>query len=122
MCSDLFFFFSSRRRHTRCSRDWSSDVCSSDLEHAPALRAAGLHRVTVSLDTLRPQRFAALTRRNHHAQVLEGIAALPRAGFSGTKLDTVVIRGVNDDELADLIEFGRRVPAEVRFIECMAVG
>jgi len=63
------------------------------------------------------ERFAALTRRNHHAQVLEGIAAVPRAGFSGTKLDTVVIRGVNDDELADLIEFGRRVPAEVRFIE-----
>ena len=91
-------------------------------EHAPALRAAGLHRVTVSLDTLRPERFAALTRRNHHAQVLEGIAAVPRAGFSGTKLDTVVIRGVNDDELADLIEFGRRVPAEVRFIEYMDVG
>src|SRR3989441_698695 len=91
-------------------------------EHAPALHAAGLHRVTVSLDTLRPERFAALTRRNHHAQVLEGIAAVPRAGFTGTKLDTVVIRGVNDDELADLIEFGRRVPAEVRFIEYMDVG
>ena len=91
-------------------------------EHAPALRAAGLHRVTVSLDTLRPERFAALTRRSHHAQVLEGIAAVPRAGFTGTKLDTVVIRGVNDDELADLIEFGKRVPAEVRFIEYMDVG
>ena len=89
---------------------------------ATALRAAGLHRVTVSLDTLRPERFAALTRRNTHAQVLEGVAAVPRAGFTGTKLDTVVIRGVNDDELADLIEFGRRVPAEVRFIEYMDVG
>jgi cyclic pyranopterin phosphate synthase len=91
-------------------------------EHAAALRAAGLHRVTVSLDTLRPDRFAALTRRTTHAQVLEGIAAVPRAGFTDTKLDTVVIRGVNDDELADLIEFGRRVPAEVRFIEYMDVG
>jgi len=89
---------------------------------APALRAAGLHRVTVSLDTLRPERFTALTRRDTHAQVLEGIAAVPRAGFTGTKLDTVVIRGINDDELADLIEFGRRVPAEVRFIEYMDVG
>jgi cyclic pyranopterin phosphate synthase len=89
---------------------------------APALRGAGLHRVTVSLDTLRPERFVALTRRNTHAQVLEGIAAVPRAGFTGTKLDTVVIRGVNDDELADLIEFGKRVPAEVRFIEYMDVG
>jgi cyclic pyranopterin phosphate synthase len=91
-------------------------------EAAPALRAAGLHRVTVSLDTLRPERFTALTRRATHAQVLEGIAAVPRAGFSGTKLDTVVMRGVNEDELADLIEFGRRVPAEVRFIEYMDVG
>jgi cyclic pyranopterin phosphate synthase len=91
-------------------------------EHAPALRAAGLHRVTVSLDTLDPARFARLTNRTTHAQVLEGIASVPRAGFTGTKLDTVVIRGVNDDELADLIEFARGVPAEVRFIEYMDVG
>ena len=91
-------------------------------DQAVALREAGLHRVTVSLDTLRPARFTALTRRDTHAQVLEGIAAAPRAGFTGTKLDTVVMRGVNDDELADLIEFGRSVPAEVRFIEYMDVG
>ena len=91
-------------------------------EQAPALRAAGLHRVTVSLDTLRPERFVALTRRNTHTQVLEGIAAVPRAGFTGTKLDTVVMRGVNDDELVDLIEYARGVPAEVRFIEYMDVG
>ncbi len=91
-------------------------------EHAAALRAAGLHRVTVSLDTLHADRFAALTRRTSHAQVLEGIRSVPRAGFTGTKLDTVVIRGVNDDELADLIEFGKTVPAEVRFIEYMDVG
>jgi cyclic pyranopterin phosphate synthase len=91
-------------------------------EHAVALREAGLHRVTVSLDTLSPERFAALTRRTPHAQVLEGIAAVPRAGFTGTKLDTVVMRGVNDDELAALIEFAKGVPAEVRFIEYMDVG
>jgi cyclic pyranopterin phosphate synthase len=91
-------------------------------EQAPALKEAGLHRVTVSLDTLRPERFVALTRRNSHAQVLEGIASLARAGFSGTKIDTVLMRGVNDDELADLIEYGRRAPAEVRFIEYMDVG
>ena len=91
-------------------------------EHAPALKEAGLHRVTVSLDTLRPERFTALTRRPSHAQVLEGIRAVPRAGFTGTKLDTVVTRGVNDGELADLIEFGKSVPAEVRFIEYMDVG
>ena len=91
-------------------------------EHAAALKAAGLHRVTVSLDTLDPRRFTRLTSRSTHAQVLEGIASVPRAGFTGTKLDTVVMRGVNDDELADLIEFGRGVPAEVRFIEYMDVG
>jgi len=91
-------------------------------EQARALKAAGLHRVTVSLDTLRPDRFARLTRRTNHAQVLEGIAALRAVGFTGTKLDTVVIRGVNDDELADLIEFGKTAPAEVRFIEYMDVG
>jgi cyclic pyranopterin phosphate synthase len=91
-------------------------------EHAAALKAAGLHRLTISLDTLDPQRFARLTNRTSHAKVLEGIAAVPAAGFTNTKLDTVVIRGVNDDELADLIEFARAVPAEVRFIEYMDVG
>ena len=91
-------------------------------EHAAALRRAGLGRVTVSLDTLRPERFRRLTRRDTHARVLEGIAAVRQAGWPGLKLDTVVIRGVNDDELTDLIEFGRAQAAEVRFIEYMDVG
>jgi cyclic pyranopterin phosphate synthase len=91
-------------------------------EQAAALRQAGLHRVTVSLDTLRADRFKRLTRREGLEQVLAGIAAVPRAGFTDTKLDTVVMRGVNDDELADLIEFGKQVPAEVRYIEYMDVG
>jgi cyclic pyranopterin phosphate synthase len=89
---------------------------------AAALREAGLHRVTVSLDTLRPDRFGVLTRRDTLPQVLEGIAAVGRAGFTGTKLDTVVMRGLNDDELEDLVEYGKRVSAEVRFIEYMDVG
>ena len=91
-------------------------------EQATALKDAGLHRITVSLDTLDPTRFAALTRRTTHVRVLEGIAAVPQGGFTDTKIDTVVIRGVNDDELSALIEFGRHVPAEVRFIEYMDVG
>ena len=92
-------------------------------EQADALRRAGLHRLTVSLDTLRPDRFRALTRRDTHGQVLAGIEAARRAGFQdGLKLDTVVMRGVNDDELADLLEYGRSVGAEVRFIEYMDVG
>ncbi len=91
-------------------------------EQAGALKAAGLHRVTVSLDTLRPDRFRALTRREGHEKVLEGIEAVRTAGFTGLKLDTVAIRGFNDDELIDLIEYGKRVSAEVRFIEYMDVG
>jgi cyclic pyranopterin phosphate synthase len=91
-------------------------------EHAEELRAAGLDRVTLSLDTLRPERFLALTGRDSHAQVLAGIAAARRSGFGKLKLDTVVLRGHNDDELADLIEYGREAAAEVRFIEYMDVG
>ncbi len=91
-------------------------------EQAQAFYNAGLHRVTVSLDTLKPERFKALTRRDTFASVLEGIEAVRRVGFTGLKLDTVAIRGYNDDELVDLIEYGRRVEAEVRFIEYMDVG
>jgi cyclic pyranopterin phosphate synthase len=91
-------------------------------DHAKELRVAGLHRVTVSLDTLRPDRFRALTRFDELGRVLSGIAAASAAGFSALKIDSVVIRGVNDDELVPLIEYGRRVGAEVRFIEYMDVG
>jgi cyclic pyranopterin phosphate synthase len=91
-------------------------------DNAAALRAAGLQRVTVSLDTLRAERFLELTRRDLHSRVLRGIESLASAGFVGTKLDSVVIRGRNDDELGDLIEFGRSMYAEVRFIEYMDVG
>jgi cyclic pyranopterin phosphate synthase len=91
-------------------------------DHAQALREAGLTRVTVSLDTLRADRFAVITRRDELDRVLEGIAAAGRAGFAPLKLDAVIMRGVNDDELADLIEFAKRVRAEVRFIEYMDVG
>ena len=91
-------------------------------EQAEDLRAAGLHRVTLSLDTLRPERFAALTGRSTHAQVLAGIEAARRIGFPKLKLDTVMLRGVNDDEVADLMEFARGIDAEERFIEYMDVG
>jgi GTP 3',8-cyclase len=89
---------------------------------ADALRQAGLHRITVSLDTLDPARFRTLTRVDAHAAVLAGIAAARRAGFTGIKIDTVVIRGTNEDELPDLLDFGRRHGLEVRFIEYMDVG
>jgi cyclic pyranopterin phosphate synthase len=86
-----------------------------------ALKAAGLRRVTVSLDTLRPDRFVKLARFDELTRVLRGIDAANRA-FGRLKIDTVVMRGVNDDELVELIEFGKRVNAEVRFIEYMDVG
>jgi GTP 3',8-cyclase len=89
---------------------------------AEALYEAGLHRVTVSLDTLRPERFRQLTRRDEYARVIEGIESVGRVGFTGLKLDTVAIRGFNDDELVGLIEFGKHFQAEVRFIEYMDVG
>jgi len=89
---------------------------------AAALRDAGLHRITVSLDTLSPRRFRELTRFDNLPAVLEGIDAAAAAGFDAIKIDSVVMRGINDDELVDLIEYGRRVGAEVRFIEYMDVG
>jgi GTP 3',8-cyclase len=90
-------------------------------EHVDALHTAGLHRITVSLDTLRRDRFIALTRFDRLDAVREGLAAAHRV-YGHVKIDAVVIRGVNDDELADLIEFGRSLDAEVRFIEYMDVG
>ncbi len=89
---------------------------------AGALRHAGLHRITVSLDTLRRDRFQALTRFDELPAVLAGIDAARDAGFDTIKLDTVVMRGKNDDELADLVGFARERGAEVRFIEYMDVG
>ncbi len=91
-------------------------------DQAAALRAAGLHRITVSLDTLSGERFRTLARFDELAAVLAGIDAASRAGFTSLKIDTVVMRGRNDDELIPLIEFGKSVGAEVRFIEYMDVG
>lgn len=90
--------------------------------HASALRDAGLQRMTVSLDTLRPERFERLTRSGSHASVLEGIREARKAGFGSVKINAVIMRGFNDDELANLIEFGQQTGTEVRFIEYMDVG
>jgi len=90
-------------------------------EHAQALKDAGLHRITVSLDTLRHDRFRTLARFDELDRVVAGIDTASPI-FGGLKIDTVVIRGVNDDELVDLIDFGRSRSAEVRFIEYMDVG
>lgn len=89
---------------------------------AEALKQAGLSRLTVSLDTLRPERFRRLAGRDALTQVLDGIEAARAAGIAPIKLNTVIVRGVNDDEIVALLEFGRRSEIEVRFIEYMDVG
>jgi cyclic pyranopterin phosphate synthase len=109
------------------ARPWIEDLALTTnglmLDDAAAdLRRAGLHRLTVSLDTLRRDRFERLARVDGLDRTLAGIAAARRAGFPTLKLDAVITRGDNDDELVDLIEFARTVPAEVRFIEYMDVG
>lgn len=91
-------------------------------DKAVALREAGLQRLTVSLDTLDPKTFHMLSRRDDLSRVLQGIDAARRAGFDGLKLDTVVIAGVNDGEIASLLRFAFGIGAELRFIEYMDVG
>jgi cyclic pyranopterin phosphate synthase len=91
-------------------------------EHADALKEAGLRRITVSLDTLHTDRFKALTRFDELARVHEGMAAARRVFGHALKIDTVVINGVNDDELVALVEYARAMDAEIRFIEYMDVG
>ena len=87
--------------------------------HAHSLREAGLDRVNISLDTLRRDRFEQMTRRDELTNVLDGIAAAQEAGFAPVKINAVVERGANDDEIVDLARFGRERGIEVRFIEFM---
>src|SRR3712207_568702 len=133
----MFFFFSSRRRHTRYWRDWSSDVCSSDLaplvddlaittngflleRDAAALVGAGVSRFNVSIDSLQRDRFFAMTRRDALPRVLRGLEAL--AAFPEAhpiKVNAVAIRGFTEEEVLPFAEFAREHPYEVRFIEFM---
>ncbi|MCZ7555741.1 MAG: GTP 3',8-cyclase MoaA [Bacteroidia bacterium] len=86
---------------------------------ADVLCDAGLDAVNISLDTLRPERFARITRRDDHSAVMAGVAAALRAGFAKVKINMVVMRGVNDDELCDVAELTRERALDIRFIEYM---
>ncbi|HEX2119433.1 MAG TPA: GTP 3',8-cyclase MoaA [Acidimicrobiales bacterium] len=86
---------------------------------APELRAAGLRRINISLDSLRPETFFAVTRRHALDQVLDGIDAAIEAGLSPVKVNCVLMRGVNDDEIVDFAAFGRERGVTIRFIEFM---
>ena len=86
---------------------------------AQTLRDAGLRRVNISLDTLDRAKFHRMTRRDELDHVLDGIEAAKDAGFDPVKINAVIERGVNDDEIVELAEYGRRHGVEVRFIEFM---
>jgi cyclic pyranopterin phosphate synthase len=86
---------------------------------AHELRDAGLDRVNISLDTLDRAKFERMTRRDELVRVLDGIEAAKEAGFAPVKINAVIERGVNDDEIVDLARFGREHDVEVRFIEFM---
>ena len=88
-------------------------------EMAPALRAAGLGRVNVSLDTLQPERFKTLARRDRFAEVIDGLEAAREAGFAPIKVNAVLMRGVNDDEVVPLARWAREQGYELRTIEWM---
>jgi cyclic pyranopterin phosphate synthase len=89
---------------------------------AVPLREAGVDRLNISLDTLRPERFTQMTCRGKLGQVLEGLAAAEEAGFTNLKLNTVLIGGFNDDEISDFVRLTQVHPWEVRFIELMPMG
>jgi cyclic pyranopterin phosphate synthase len=91
-------------------------------EQIEALAAAGLKRVNVSIDTLDPEKFKRMTKRGDLAKVLEGIFAAQRRGLRPIKLNAVVERGVNEDDILPLVEFCREHGFAMRFIEYMDVG
>lgn len=91
-------------------------------ELAGPLREAGVDRLNISLDTLRPERFAAITRLGRLEDVRRGLSAANETGFLHTKLNVVLMKGFNDDEIPDFVDIARRHPIEVRFIELMPIG
>ncbi len=92
-------------------------------EHADALRAAGVHRLNVSLDSLRPDRVDEIARRpGSYPKIMDGLRAAEEAGFAPIKINVVLIRGQNDDEIEDFARITRERPWHIRFIEMMPTG
>ena len=89
---------------------------------AGELRRAGLKRLNISLDTLRPERYGQITRIGELSQALAGIEAARAEGFDGLKINCVLMGGVNDDEICDFVRLAKENPYEVRFIELMPMG
>lgn len=91
-------------------------------ELAAPLREAGVDRLNISLDTLRPERYRSITRIGELSSVLRGLDAAEAAGFSHTKLNCVLMGGVNDDEIEDFVRLTQARPLSVRFVELMPMG
>lgn len=91
-------------------------------KHAEALRAAGVKRINISLDSLDPEKFRRITRTGDLRQVLRGIDAAREAGFRRTKINAVILKGRNDDEILDLVEFALERELDLSFIEEMPLG
>ena len=95
----------------------------SQLEsQAIALKKAGVKRINISIDSLKPERFKKITRTGKLEQVLAGLQASIHAGFEGIKINTVLMRGSNDDEAADLVQFAIEQKIDISFIEEMPLG
>ncbi len=91
-------------------------------KHADALKKAGVKRVNISIDSLKPERFKKITRTGRLEQVLDGLQASINAGFEGVKINTVLMRGTNDDEAIDLVQFAINQHIDISFIEEMPLG
>ncbi|RUM60000.1 MAG: GTP 3',8-cyclase MoaA [Persephonella sp.] len=90
-------------------------------KHAESLKRAGLNRINISLDSLKPDKFFSITKGNIE-DVLEGIKVAKKIGLEPVKVNIVAIKGVNDDEILDFVEFGKKYGVEIRFIEMMPIG
>ncbi len=110
------------RRLADLGVDLAMTTNGATLTHLAAdLARAGLRRINISCDSLRPDRFAAITGRDALAQVLDGIDAAVAAGLEPVKINCVLVRGLNDDEILDFARFGRDKGVELRFIEWMTL-
>ena len=103
------------------------DICMTTngsflAERVAALKDAGLKRINISIDSLKPDRFRQITKRGDLEKVLDGLFAAKRAGLRPIKINAVIERGVNDDEILDLVRFAREHDFALRFIEYMDVG
>jgi cyclic pyranopterin phosphate synthase len=104
-------------------RELVTTTNGSQLEHhAQAIKDSGVQRINISLDSLNPERFRRITRVGNLDKVLRGISAAKKVGFKNIKLNTVLMRGINDDETLDLVQFAIREEIDISFIEEMPIG